>query len=350
MTVEDGNLPAIRSQGSSPIEVIARVSELAIRRPRKEAEVLKKILAAADETSVWTVPNRGTGLSVKLARTALQCFGNAACLPSIEECRIDVPGKGMVPGWRIQTLIVDMESLAIQATTAFTAKPIRNEGEKDLAYEQRCFQQQLAFAGRIERNAIMKIIPGSWHKQIHEAVLMKAKGRPLAERIKVMIASAKAKGITENQLRNLHGVAPNLYSEAQWADVQGRLAAVQNEDLSVADAFHELFQNGKDSPPTPPVGKTRVHPKSAPVPPPVAESETPLADEIAYDAPETPAPPSPATLIVHVETQIGGRANRLREAGYTWGDANQVWYADDSEAARAAWIEMKKAGVIVEEV
>lgn len=277
----DGNLPAPRGKTeiANQLEVIASLAAVARANPRNEAHALRKILSAADASCVWAVPNRGSGLSVKCARLAVQAYRNVAVIPSIMETLVEVDGGRQVPGWKIQCLAIDMENMVIQMTSGTTTKPARKPGEKDLAYEQRCFQQQLAFSGRIERNAAMKIIPGSWQAQIRQAVDNKARMDPLEKRRLKLKNECAAIGITDQHARDIHGAAISTFNEEQWADFYGRVGAVRNKECTVEDAFPEAFGKDAEAPAPPADGKHKSGAKAKAE----AQGAAPIFDDPAKD-------------------------------------------------------------------
>lgn len=239
----NGNLPMSQSvaptKEGSQIDAVMRLSELAWRRPRNEPAALRKCLAAADASWLWRVPNRGEGLSVKCARSIIRYYQNVAVIPNVLDTMIPTD-SGMKPGWAMTVVAVDMENMVIETSTATTPKPERNKGEKELAYQQRCFQAQLAFLGRLERNAIMKIAPGEWQGQIKAEILRREQGKPLAERVPKLIMALAAIGVNERDIEIVLGCKPLVMAEAQYQDLIGRGGAVKEGECTKDMAFPEL--------------------------------------------------------------------------------------------------------------
>lgn len=226
----------VQQQASSAMGAIMQIAPMAMARPRNENKALQRVLAAADDSWYWAIPNRGEGLSVRGARSAVRHYRNVGVVPYVEE--IMLPSGET--GWRMTVLAIDMENVVIETSSATCTKPTRKKDEKDLAYEQRCFQQQLAFLGRIERNAIFKILPGEWQEQIKGAIFAKRKLDPLPKRINEVVQRCESLGVNVAAIKKLLGCAPQQMSEAQWSDLWGRTNAIKNEGFAVADAFPEL--------------------------------------------------------------------------------------------------------------
>lgn len=218
---------------SAQIATIMQLSDLALRRPRNEGRSLERTLASVDDSSWWSIPNRGDGPSVNIARTGFQKYGNAALIPNYED--IEMPdGKG---AWRITVLVIDMETLCVQTASGTVAKPERRGNEKDLAYTQRCFQMQLAFGGRLERNAIFKILPGHWKDQIENQYKKVVAGKPLGQRIPILMEKFASIGVTEVDVKRLLGVAPRAMTEPQFGELCGTYNAIYTKEITADEAF-----------------------------------------------------------------------------------------------------------------
>jgi hypothetical protein len=130
-----------------------------------------------------------------------------------------------------------MESLAIMSAAGTLVKPERKVNEADLAYAQRCFQMQLSFAARLERNAIFKILPGHWRDQIEDKYRAQQQAQPLAERIPVLVEGFKRFGVTENHLKKRLGVKVKDMTEPQFGELRDLYNALHNGDTTVDEAF-----------------------------------------------------------------------------------------------------------------
>lgn len=239
-SVSPSTQAATAQQVDSQINMIARISELSLARPRNEKEALRKTMEAVDESSVWSVPNRGTGLSVNIIRTAVRNMTNIAVIPRQFDVMLNTD-SGTVPGWYFEVLAIDMENRNIQVSTGSTPKPRRKPNEKDLAFDQRCFQASLAFLGRLERNAAAKLLPGEWKDKILSKYQEKVKNKPLRTRLAEAAQTSKAIGVTREMVEQLYQVAANDLTETDWADWNGRLNAVTKNELTREQAFPELF-------------------------------------------------------------------------------------------------------------
>lgn len=261
------NLPALQSQnnsvaptreGSQINAVMTIGSQLALCNPRNEGAVLRKVLGAADESWLYSIPFAGdngkqnvTGLSVKCARTAVRHYRNVAVFPAVREIVAPNDNGEYVPAWEMTVAVVDLENNVIETTNVVTHKPQRKNGEKDMAYTQRLYRQQLAFLGRVERNAIMKILPGEWVAQIRATIKAKSQLKPLSERVKETVAGCEALGVTKRDLERITGCKADTWSEVQWADIRGRLTAVR-EGEGDRDEVFELRGDSQPRPQTSP--------------------------------------------------------------------------------------------------
>jgi len=238
-------LPAVRGESmpaaGSPMEAVLQLTDVAHRYQRNEARALQRSMGAVDESSVWAIPNRGEGLSVKIARTALHHYQNAAVFQNHQDAMI-LNGDGIpVAGWKLTVMVVDMQNLIVQTSSASCAKPQKRHGEKSLAYEQRCFQTLLAFTGRVERNAIFKILPGEWQPKLLAAFRSKQQARPLADRVAACVQWCDANKISKLALKDIYGVQPEAFGESEWADLCGRINAVKGGHSTLDGAFPEHF-------------------------------------------------------------------------------------------------------------
>lgn len=218
--------PAVST--TAQVAVIAQLSGLARQNPRDEGLALQRTLARVDDTSWWKVPNRGEGASVKIARTAFQRYGNAATLPNVR----DIGDQ-----WEITILGIDMETMAISSSVGTVMKPEKRANEKPQAYIQRCFQAQLAFIGRLERNLIFKVLPGDWEAQIEAKYREHQKAKPLAERVPILIDGFKRFGVLPKHLKKRLGVDETKMSEAQFGELRDLYNALHNGDTTVEEAF-----------------------------------------------------------------------------------------------------------------
>jgi hypothetical protein len=262
VTVEDGgqNMPVHYAQDALPpqlsvaptmegsqIDSVMRISSLALARPRNEPLALKKAIENANPSWLWRIKNRGEGLSVKCARSIIRYYRNVAVNTFVADTVIPGDNGRMIPSWRLTALAIDMENLVVETSTATVPKPARNNSEADLAYTQRCLQQQLSFLGRIERNAIMKIVPGEWQDQIKEAIYERERSKPLPARIEGLIKSFAAMGISERNMETVLGINPRKMSEGQYQDMLGRGMAVKNDETTKEEAFPELYRHDEAS-------------------------------------------------------------------------------------------------------
>lgn len=249
----------VKDQAAQQMAVISHLSELALSHPRDESRALQKVLEAADDSSKYAIPNRGEGLTVNIARTAIRHYRNCfVSPPEISDTMMNRNGQ-MVPGWSIKIYVIDIENLFTNCASGTVAKPEMKHNEKPLAYDQRCFQTQLAFIGRLERNAIMKVIPGEWKDQIMHAVEAKQKMKPLSQRIARVVEQLESIGVNKAMAKRITGCAPTSWSEGQWANMQGRVSAIKNEGLPFDDVFPELAKDEEKK-------EAEAKPKAAPLP------------------------------------------------------------------------------------
>lgn len=257
------------------VETICRMSRFVQQMKRDEGLALKKTLEHVDETSFWKIPNRGEGVSVNIARTAFSNFGQCAILPNVTEVK-NASGKDC---WQITVMAIDMRTMSIQSSIGIVQKPERKPMEKDLAYDQRLFQAQLAFSGRLERNAIFKILPGHWKEQIKREFYAKQGAMPLEERVKILFAKFMEYGIQEKDIQSFTGVHKNKLTEPQFGELRGIYNAIYNGDLLPEEAFKK--NGGEQS--TPQVGR---HKPQRPVTVTVEEPPEPV--NTGKEAPPAP--------------------------------------------------------------
>ena len=231
----------IVEQSRAVAEVAAAVST-ARQFPRntswavEQMQMLCQRLAVA-QRAFYSVPNRGSGLSVHIARELSRIFGNVD-YGVRELSRDDDKGESEMQAWAW-----DVET-NVRSTRSFIvphAKSTRG-GRKELTDLNDIYLNNQNVAARAVRECIFSILPG-WFladaEQILRQTLERGDGKPIEQRRIDAIDMFKGIGVTEKQLTVRLGKEVGQWGPREVADLAKIWTSINQDGIPANEFFPE---------------------------------------------------------------------------------------------------------------
>ena len=228
-------------QARAIAEVQAAVT-VAQNRPRDLASVDREMREACGrmalaERAFYSVPNRGNGPSVHLARELAAIWGNMDS--SVRELRRDdVAGESemIAFSWDQQRNTRNSRSF-IQPHAKST-----NKGRKQLTDLNDIYLSNQNTGARALRECIFATLP-AWFTEtaqdICRATLKNGEGEPLAERIPKMVAAFGKVGVSPARLEARAGRKQASWTADDFADLKIGYTSITRDGLKADDEFPE---------------------------------------------------------------------------------------------------------------
>jgi hypothetical protein len=235
-------------QARAVAEVLAAV-QVAQNCPRDQLRAWADMEAATArlalaERAFYSVPNRGTGPSVHLARELARIWGNIDY--GVRELRRDdAAGES-----EIQAFAWDQQTNA-RTTRSFIVPHMRMVKDKKTGKQERVALFDLGdiylnnqnIGARAVRECIYAILPGDFVAQAEDlckATIRKGDGKPLPERIANMVANFKAAhGVTEAQIAGRLGRPSGQWTAQDLAALTVVYRSIERSETTVAEEFPE---------------------------------------------------------------------------------------------------------------
>lgn len=241
-------------QARAAMEVQAAVA-VAQANPRNENYVVDRMLSTCSRFAVaskakYSVPNRGTGASVHLARELARIWGNLDY--GVRELnRDDVAGVS-----EIQAFAWDQET-NVRSTRTFVVpheKSMRQAGRKKLVDLGDIYLNNQNAGAKAVRECIFSVIPDWFIDQAlerceatvaHGADLNSGKPQvPLGQRVDQMLAAFAGLNVSEDQISGRLGKPRAQWSEQDVATLTPVYTSMTQEGLPASDFFEAGSTHG----------------------------------------------------------------------------------------------------------
>lgn len=201
---------------------------------RGQMQQLCKSYAVAAE-AFYEVPNRGSGMSVNLARELARIYGNVD-YGVRELSRTDGHSEMQAWAWDQETNTRNTRSF-IQPHEKST-----RQGRKALTDLNDIYLSNQNTGAKAVRECIFAILPG-WLKseagKLLEETLKRGEGMPLEARIEEAVQAFAGRGVTALQLEQRVGRARAAWSDADVAALQRVWGSITRDAIPVTEFFTE---------------------------------------------------------------------------------------------------------------
>lgn len=275
-----------------------------LERVRVElAEACKSYELAA--VSFWSLPNRGQGLSVHLARELAVIWGNVDY--GVHELRRDDEAhmsEVQAFCWDMQRNSKATRTFQVPHAITVTDKRTRVQSRQAIIDLQDVYRNNQNAGARAMRECVFATLP-RWLVDTAERMLRETKrqgpGTPLEERVATMIAGAQRFRVTQAQLEHRVGRPAAAWTHEDVSDLEVVAQSIVRGDTTVAEQFDPVE-------PRVSVGELAV-PDEVP-----AGSDTPsaISEPVGDDRPAT-------------QRQVGLMISRLRDHDVEDDDAQREW-------------------------
>ena len=214
--------------------VVAQNMPRDINKAREQMRLACGSLALAQK-AFYSVPNRGQGPSVHLARELARCWGNVQH-GMVELKRDDRAGES-----EMQAFAWDVEHNT-RSVRSFINPHVRMKGKQRQALTDvnDIVNQNNNAASRAVRETIFTVLP-VWFveeaKELCQATLQRGDGEPLEERVAKAITAFGRDGITADMLEGRLGRGQDRWDEQDVADLLVLFQSLRSGDTSREDAF-----------------------------------------------------------------------------------------------------------------
>lgn len=233
-------------QARAAMEVQAAVT-VAQANPRNESHVVDRMIATCSRFAVaakakYSVPNRGTGASVHLARELARIWGNLDY--GVRELnRDDVAGVS-----EIQAFAWDQET-NVRSTRTFVVpheKSTRQAGRKKLVDLGDIYLNNQNAGAKAVRECIFSVMPDWFIDQAleqcertvaHGADLKSGAAVPLEDRVQKMLGMFAALNVSEQQIAKRLGKPRSQWGAAELATLLPVHSSMTQEGLPASDFF-----------------------------------------------------------------------------------------------------------------
>ena len=240
-------------QARAVAEVLAAV-QVAQTCPRDQLRAWADMEAACGrlalaERAFYSVPNRGTGPSVHLARELARIWGNIDY--GVRELRRDdTAGES-----EIQAFAWDQQTNA-RTTRSFIVPHERMVGKGAQKRREKLddlgdvYLNNQNIGARAVRECIYAILPGDFVAQAEDmcrATIKKGDGKPLPERVANVITNFKAThGVTEAQIAGRLGRPSGQWTAQDLAALTVVYRSIERSEATVAEEFPAVQLRGAD--------------------------------------------------------------------------------------------------------
>lgn len=192
---------------------------------------------AVAERAFYAVPNRGSGLSVHIARELARIWGNAD-YGVRELSRDDERGESEMQAWAWD---VETNTRSTRSFIVPHAKSTK-QGRKALVDLNDIYLNNQNIGARAVRECIFSILPGwltSEAEQILNATLKNGDGTSLVQRRDAAVEKFREKSVTLAQLEAFVGKDKGHWDAGNLADLTRAYMSITQDGIPVADFFPE---------------------------------------------------------------------------------------------------------------
>ncbi|GAB3223521.1 hypothetical protein GCM10027586_12900 [Kineococcus gypseus] len=244
--VSQGNLAPRTASQAAAIEQARAVAEVqaavtvALQFPRDMERAMGDMRAACSRKSLaekafYSVPNRGTGASVHLARELARIWGNIDY--GVRELRRDdAAGESEIQAfaWDLQTNSRSSRSFIVPHAKMAGGK------RKALVDLGDIYLNNQNTGARAVREAIFSVLPADFLDEAQarcRKTLHDGEGETLEQRVRKALDAFRSIGVSEQQLEDKVGRKRGTWTPADVADLSLRFQAIRRGDLVLEDEF-----------------------------------------------------------------------------------------------------------------
>lgn len=242
------NLPAPASQGAvveshRAVAEVAAAVRVAQDNPRDTSRAVEQMrdvcgrLAVA-ERAFYQVPNRGSGLSVHIARELARIWGNAD-YGVRELARDDEAGESEMQAWAWD---VETNTRSTRSFIVPHAKSTK-QGRKALVDLNDIYLNNQNIGARAVRECIFSILPGwltSEAEQILSATLKRGDGASVESRRESAVEKFRDLNVSEKQLAAYVGKDKGHWAAGDLANLTRAYMSITQDGIPAKDFFPEV--------------------------------------------------------------------------------------------------------------
>lgn len=232
---------AVIEQSRAVAEVAAavRVAQDNPRDTSRAVEQMREVCGrlAVAERAFYSVPNRGSGLSVHIARELARIWGNADY--GVRELdRDDDKGESEMQAWAWD---VETNTRSTRSFIVPHAKSTK-QGRKALVDLNDIYLNNQNVGARAVRECIFSILPGwltSEAQTILEATLKRGDGASIEQRREGAIEKFRELNVTEKQLAEYVGKDKGHWAVSDLANLTRAYVSITQDGIPTVDFFPE---------------------------------------------------------------------------------------------------------------
>lgn len=236
-----GSQGAVIESHRAVAEVAAavRVAQDNPRDTSRAVEQMREVCGrlAVAERAFYAVPNRGSGLSVHIARELARIWGNAD-YGVRELARDDERGESEMQAWAWD---VETNTRSTRSFIVPHAKSTK-QGRKPLVDLNDIYLNNQNIGARAVRECIFSILPGwltSEAEQILNVTLKNGDGTSIIQRRDAAVEKFREKNITLAQLETFVGKDKGHWEAGNLADLTRAYMSITQDGIPVSDFFPE---------------------------------------------------------------------------------------------------------------
>ncbi len=269
-----------QARAVAEVQAAVLVAQQCPRDMRRAWEEMKSACGrlALASRAFYSVPNRGSGPSVHLARELARIFGNLDF--GVRELRRDddrAESEVQAFAWDQQTNVRSTRSLIIPHArmAGRQRKPLTDLGDIYLNNQN--------VGARAVRECLFTILPADFVGEAQDlcrATIEKGDGKPLNQRVADMIAAFAGLGVKVAQIEARLDLKRGQWSAADVADLSVVFTSLKRRETTVEQEFPPLPVTGAE------IAATAVRPTSSPPAAPAQPQQVPLPADRATWSPE----------------------------------------------------------------
>ena len=268
------NRPASETTRIEQSRAVAEVEAAVVVAQRCPRDVTRAVADMRDacgrlalaERAFYSVPNRGSGPSVHLARELARIWGNVQY--GIHELRRDDEARiseVLAWAWDVQTNTRSSRALIVPH------QRMKSGRRQDLTELDDVYRNNSNIGSRAVRECIFTVLP-DWLIADAEAAcretIRRGDGKSLPERIRAMVDVFRQLGVSEAQLEARIGSPSRQWDAANVADMSVVYRSIKSGETTVEDEFPAVVDDAAE------VVETRRKPRPEPEPPADVDLET----------------------------------------------------------------------------
>lgn len=228
-----------QSRAVAEVAAAVRVAQDNPRDTSRAVEQMREVCGrlAVAERAFYSVPNRGSGLSVHIARELARIWGNAD-YGVRELARDDETGESEMQAWAWD---VETNTRSTRSFIVPHAKSTK-QGRKALVDLNDIYLNNQNVGARAVRECIFSILPGwltSEAEQILKATLQKGDGASVEQRRDAAVEKFRDLNVTEQQLVDYIGKDKGHWSASDLANLTRAYMSITQDGIPAQDFFPE---------------------------------------------------------------------------------------------------------------